>query len=60
MKKLTKHEVACKELGEIFAALPDARTMTIFLEGMLTPSELEEIMCRWRLMMKLRDGETQR
>ncbi len=34
--------------------------MEIFLEGLLTPSELEEVICRWRLMQRLRAGQTQR
>ncbi len=57
---MSQHERDCQELGRIFAAIPDSRAMTIFLKGMLTPSELEEIMRRWRLIMKLRNGQTQR
>lgn len=60
MQNMSQHERDCRELGKIFAAIPDSRAMTIFLKGMLTPSELEEIMRRWRLIMKLRKGQTQR
>ncbi len=60
MKTGARPSVLARELGEIFAAVSGAEEMAVFLEGMLTPSELEEVMCRWRLMLKLEAGETQR
>ena len=48
------------KLARIFASIRDEREMRIFLEGILTPSELEEVICRWRLMLHLLAGEPQR
>jgi TrpR family trp operon transcriptional repressor len=48
------------KLAQIFSSIRDEREMRVFLEGMLTPSELEEVICRWQLMLRLLAGEPQR
>lgn len=49
-----------EKLARLFALIRDEDEMRIFLEGILTPSELDEVMCRWKLMLCLMSGKTQR
>ncbi len=54
------NELKMQRLGRIFAAINGKDEMQTFLEGILTPSEVDEIMCRWQLMLRLLSGATQR
>jgi len=49
-----------QKLARIFSAINGTNEMQTFLEGILTPSEVDEIICRWQLMLRLLSGETQR
>ncbi len=48
------------ELSDLFAWAQDKDKIAILLETVLTPQEIEEAVLRWRLMLKLLEGETQR
>lgn len=47
-------------LSKIFTQPRGEAEMAVFLEGMLTPQELEEVIVRWELLKRLLQGETQR
>ena len=49
-----------RELAEIISKISDRSELEIFLQGLLTPSEIEEIQRRWKLLTALADGHTQR
>ncbi len=49
-----------QRLSRIFLEPRDEAEMAVFLEGMLTPQELEEVIVRWRLLERLMQGTTQR
>lgn len=49
-----------RELAEIIARISDRSELETFLQGLLTPSEIEEIQRRWQLLTALADGQTQR
>ena len=48
------------ELAEIFSRIQHREELESFLQGLLTPSEIEEIERRWQLLTALADGDTQR
>ena len=49
-----------KELANILCKLEDIAELELFLHGLLTPSEIEEIINRWHLLRALEEGETHR
>jgi len=49
-----------RELADILARISDRSELETFLQGLLTPSEIEEIQRRWQLLTALADGHTQR
>ncbi len=49
-----------KELVKAFSMIDNERDMEKFLSEILTESELEALVFRWRLMKDLFHGETQR
>jgi TrpR family transcriptional regulator, trp operon repressor len=49
-----------KELVKAFSSIDNERDMERFLEEILTESEREALVFRWRLMKDLYHGETQR
>lgn len=49
-----------KELVKAFSIIDNERDMEKFLAEILTESELEALVFRWRLMKDLYHGETQR
>ncbi|NMA19758.1 MAG: transcriptional regulator [Lentisphaerae bacterium] len=49
-----------RELAEIISRISDRSELEIFLQGLLTPSEIEEIQRRWKLLTALAEGHTQR
>jgi Trp operon repressor len=55
---MKKH--AIRELSSILAQARDEHELSVLLEGMLTPQEIEDAVVRWKLILKLKDGETQR
>ena len=54
------NEQMIDELARLFSEPRSEREMAVFLQGMLTPAEIEEVFFRWRLMRRLMRGETQR
>jgi TrpR family trp operon transcriptional repressor len=51
---------AAKEIAEVLCGIGDVKLMRRFLEGILTPRELEEIGGRWELLKLLETGVSQR
>lgn len=49
-----------KELANVFSQIENGTEMEHFLKEILTESELEALIFRWRLMQDLYHGETQR
>ena len=49
-----------KELAKVFSNIEDEKEMERFLKEILTESELDALVFRWRLMEDLYHGETQR
>ena len=49
-----------KELANLIDATENKDELNVLLEGLLTPSEIEEIMFRWRLVLRLIQGQPQR
>lgn len=49
-----------KDLADILSRIQDREELETFLQGLLTPSEIEEIQLRWQLLTALADGQTQR
>ena len=54
------NEQMIDELARLFSEPRSERETAVFLQGMLTPAEIEEVFFRWRLMRRLMHGETQR
>lgn len=48
------------ELATVLAKIDDPETMAGFLEEILTPGEKKDITLRWRLLLDLYAGKTQR
>ncbi len=48
------------ELSRILLGVESPEDLRILIEGLLTPKELAEVLNRWRLMLKLAGGQTQR
>jgi len=51
---------AATELTRILGHADTAAELAVLLEGLLTPQEVEEAVVRWRLMLRLLSGQTQR
>jgi len=49
-----------RELAPLLWSARDEEELTTLLEGLLTPQEIEEVELRWRLMIRLLHGRTQR
>lgn len=49
-----------KELAKVFSQIENEKEMEKFLIEILTESELDALVFRWRLMQDLYHGETQR
>jgi len=49
-----------RDLYELFAAVDSPKEAKIFLEDILTPSELDSMVMRWQIIKGLHKGETQR
>lgn len=49
-----------KELAKVFSRIENEKEMEKFLIEILTESEINALVFRWRLMQDLYDGETQR
>jgi len=49
-----------KELAKVFSQIENEKEMEKFLIEILTESELDALLFRWRLMTDLYHGETQR
>ncbi|MFA6617932.1 MAG: Trp family transcriptional regulator [Candidatus Neomarinimicrobiota bacterium] len=49
-----------KELAKVFSEIENEKDMECFLKEILTESELDAVVFRWRLMEDLYRGETQR
>ena len=60
MRREKKVALMLKELVEVFAKIENKQEMECFLQGLLTPSEIEEIQGRWLLLCALLEGNTQR
>ena len=54
------NESCVEKLSHIISRVKDDKELTILLNGLLTPHELEEAMTRWQLMVMLESGVTQR
>jgi TrpR family trp operon transcriptional repressor len=48
------------ELSSVLSQARNEQELQVFLEGLLTPREIEEITFRWRLMLRLMRGQPQR
>ncbi len=48
------------ELAKLFAGAGGPDELGTLIEGLLTPQEIEEIVFRWRLILRLRSGQSQR
>lgn len=57
---MMKHDELRRELAVLLRVARDLGQVDALLEGLLTPGEIEEVMFRWRLMVRLVNGETQR
>ena len=55
-----KQQEMLRELARIVESARNEEELETLLEGLLTPSETEEVMFRWQLMSRLIRGETQR
>ena len=51
---------ATDRLVRIFCSIDDPRTMKRFMKEVLTPSEIEDISKRWKVMEMLKRGLSQR
>ena len=51
---------ATDRLVKIFCKIDDPRTMKRFMKEVLTPSEIEDISKRWKVMEMLKGGHSQR
>ena len=51
---------ATDRLVRIFCSIDDPRTMRRFMKEIFTPSEIEDISKRWKVMELLRKGLSQR
>jgi TrpR family trp operon transcriptional repressor len=51
---------ATDRLVRIFCSIDDPRTMKRFMKEILTPSEIEDISKRWKVMEMLGRGRSQR
>ena len=49
-----------QQLAQLFEAAADREEIELLINGLLTPSEIEEVAFRWRLIQALIDGKTQR
>jgi len=49
-----------QELAALFSAARGTEEIETLIEGLLTPSEIEEVIFRWRLLRRLVQGQTQR
>ncbi len=49
-----------KELMALLAGIKDPQLMDQFMEDILTPSELDNIIVRWQIVKRLAKGEAQR
>jgi len=49
-----------KELFRILAAIKDISFMEDFLNDLLTPAEVEDVVLRWQIIKLLHQGVTQR
>ena len=49
-----------KELVQVLAGIQDSDLLDRFLKEILTPSEQEAILLRWKLVNALHEGKTQR
>ena len=49
-----------KQLSRLILQASDREELETLLQGLLTPGELEEVVNRWRLMVMLLEGRTQR
>ena len=47
-------------MARVFAGIHDPRTMRRFMEEILTPAEMRDLVLRWRLLQRLHGGEPQR
>ena len=52
--------IATDRLVRIFCSIDDPRTMKRFMKEVLTPSEIEDISKRWKVMEMLKRGLSQR
>ncbi len=48
------------EIIKMFTSIDDTRTMRAFFEEIFTPSEIQDVALRWRLMTMLHQGTPQR
>ena len=48
------------ELSSLILQTRNRQELEVLLQGLLTPQELEEVVQRWRLMVLLLQGMTQR
>lgn len=51
---------ALQEIASVLARLEDEKLIEDFLEGILTPNEIEEVSSRWELVKLLEQGDSQR
>ncbi len=51
---------AFEAVAEVLSAIKSAEEMRLFLNELLTPSEIHDITLRWRLLELLADGVSQR
>ncbi len=49
-----------KELVDLLANIKDSKLMNLFLEDLLTPAELKEIVSRWQIIKQLSKNVPQR
>jgi len=47
-------------VARLFAGIDDPRRMQRFMDELLTPAELRDLVLRWRLLQRLHAGEPQR
>jgi TrpR family trp operon transcriptional repressor len=51
---------ATDRLVRVFCSIDDPRTMKRFMKEVFTPSEIEDISKRWKVMEMLKRGDSQR
>ena len=49
-----------EQLTRIILSAESDEDLAVLLRGLLTPQEIEEVVLRWRLMVRLCEGQTQR